>query len=114
MVLHENSKIVKIITEMMAFLLDRECKEFTTNVKVNAEETVVVFTMPASSKKACEYLEKNIEPSRLVEAEEYGWELFGLCDDSNELEQVALLIDDISVKKVNWDNYEVTFIRKHR
>jgi hypothetical protein len=114
MVLHENNKIVRIINEVMIFLLERNCKTFTTNVKIDKQQTNVTFVLPASSQAVCELLEEKIEPSRLVEAEEYGWELFGLDDTSYELEQVALLIDDIKTIKTDDNHYEVTFIRKHQ
>ncbi len=112
MIVRNAKKVSKIIDELFLYLLKHGYKNI--NLNVNTENDIRIdITVQDLEERIIEKLEERLKDKREVEVEEYGWELMGESDCSNELELIGLLIDSFSYKNEG-NSYTLTFIRKNK
>lgn len=112
MVAKEAKKISKIIDELLLYFLKKGFMELDMKLKRSKEEIAIIFKIHDLDECIINKMQDRIGRKRELEVEEYGWELMGESDCSNELELIGLLIDSFSYIK-NDNLYELTFIRKY-
>ena len=95
MVMHEKGKNIKIIDEFLMYLIDKGYTKINIdfNYELNPTQFVIKVYEPKEDLLSC--LQDEIYVDRDEELEEYGWELMGVCDFSNELSQLGMLVDKV-------------------
>jgi hypothetical protein len=97
MALHEMIKNVKIIDEILVYLVDQGYKKVNINFELNKKDTKILVTINNPKPELIQALQQDICAERGEELEEYGWELMGEDHHSCELQQVGMLIDRVEV-----------------
>lgn len=113
MSLHEKKKICKLIDELSLFLLRDDKKNMNISLSYKDEETKIEIIVDKLSEKVKKYMLESINLKREFEVEEYGWELMGESDKSNDLEMVGLLIDYLEIIDMG-EQDKLIFVRTKR
>lgn len=113
MIIKEGKKISKIVDELFLYFIKHGHSNVNFNVNIDEVNVVIDITLDNVDAKVIDKLNERISQDRELEIEEYGWELMGESDCSNELELIGLLVNSFTHTVV--DNKDVlTFIRKRR
>ncbi len=113
MALHEIVKNVKIIDEMMIYLIDKGNNEIDMSFSIEEDQTVIIFTIVDPTPEILDCLNTDIYAERDLELEEYAWELMGEDDYSCELQQLGMMID--SMELVEFENrLRIILTRKNK
>ncbi len=113
MIVKECKKISKIVDELFLYFLKHGYSSINVDVNVSDLEIVICIKTDLVEEVLLEKLTERINRKRELEVEEYGWELMGESDCSNELEMIGLLIDTFTYINEN-NKSELTFIRKRK
>ncbi len=111
---HEVKKITKIIDEIMTYcLFNYEAMLADLSVKRDEDAWTLGFTFSgvAVSPEQLSELKKKLKNKRNHELEDYYWQLTGEIEDSNELELVAMMSDEVTITYEN-SKLAVHLIRK--
>lgn len=103
--MQRNQKICKLIEEFSLFILENHSNNLNIDVKEIENKTVVKFTTDLMNNELLDFIKTNIKPERLLEVEEYGWELMGEGSSDDDLPLVGNLIDNIEIE--NNDNQTI-------
>jgi len=90
-------KNVKIIDEILVYLVDKGYKKVNINFEMNKKDTKILIKINNPKEGLIQSLKQDICAERGEELEEYGWELMGEDHHSCELQQVGMLIDRVEV-----------------
>lgn len=111
--IHEQKKTCKIIDEFVLYLMRKGQKKVNVDINLdNENETIIKVKTNNLKPEVIDKLMKYINQERELEIEEYGWELMGESDVSNELELVGLLIDRLDIE-FEGENCILILRRKH-
>lgn len=97
---HEVKKITKIIDEIMTYCLfnyDAMLADLSVNRNSDAWRLEFIFTGIELSPDELSALQKKLKNRRNHELEDYYWQLTGEIEDSNELELVAMMSDEVAI-----------------
>ncbi len=97
----EIKKACKIMEEFMLYLLKSGFLKVDSNISIEREQTTFTFETKKCKDKFCTQVEEFLNVGREFEVEEYGWELMGESDATNELELLGLLVDTVDIKHEN-------------
>lgn len=99
--MQRNQKICKMIEEFSLFILENHSNNINIDIKEIENKTVVRFTTDLMNNNLIDFVKTNIKPERLVEVEEYGWELMGEGSSDDDLPLVGNLIDKMEIENVD-------------
>ncbi|MFI3329254.1 MAG: hypothetical protein R3Y05_02065, partial [bacterium] len=111
MKIKEAKKISKIVDELFLYFVKHGHANINLDIKITDEQIKIEITLENLDNTLLNKIKERLQEDREIEVEEYGWELMGESDCSNELELIGLLIDTVEHKVEN--NLDIlTFIRK--
>ncbi len=113
MKIKEAKKISKIVDELFLYFIKHGHPHINIDVKVATKSVVINMTIEDVEESILEKLNERINKKRELEVEEYGWELMGESDCSNELELIGLIIDDFKYTQEN-NLFILTFTRTRK
>ena len=111
MALHEMIKNVKIIDEILVYLVDKGYKKVNINFELNKHETKILVTINNPKENLVSFLKQDISAERGEELEEYGWELMGEDHHSFALQQLGMLIDKVTINEKE-NQVQLLLVRK--
>ncbi len=113
MIIKEGKKISKIVDELFLYFIRHGYTNINFNVAIDDINVVIDITVENLEESLLEKIKERLSQCRELEVEEYGWELMGESDCSNELEMIGLLVDVFEHKK-DGNKDIITCIRKRR
>ncbi len=113
MKIKESKKISKIVDELFLYFVKHGHADINLDIKITEEEIRIKITLENLDKILLSKIEERLKEKREIEVEEYGWELMGESDCSNELELIGLLTDSFSHEEENKKDV-LTFIRRRK
>lgn len=111
MALHEIVKVVKVIDEIMIYLVNKGYEKVSVDYDKSSVDTKITFVVSDPKRVLFTCVTNEIYCERDYELEEYGWELMGEDDTCCELQQVGMLMDQFEVLE-DGDNIKLIFTRK--
>lgn len=109
--MQENQKISRIINEFSLFILENHSDNFNFSINLIDSTFVLKFTTDRIEGELREKLETELIPEHDFDLEEYGWEICGDGDGTDDLALIGALID--SVEYVDTDK-ETSVIMKRK
>ncbi len=97
---HHDKKIGKIIDELTTYLLRKNVKNISIEIKCFEHKDKIVFTFCDATDELLNILKETLTQERDEQLEEYGWELLGENDCSGELNLIGMLIDRCEFKSI--------------
>ncbi len=94
-------KVSKIIEELTTFFLKKGYNNFDISVGREKKECSIEFILPTCKDCDIDYICEQINLEQLDCIEEYGWQLIGESECSNELELIGMLVDKVCVEKTD-------------
>lgn len=99
MKINEYKKVAKLCDELLTYLLARLYIQVNVDVKMTATEAIVTLKVKELSDADAETIISAMKCTRNPSIEEYGWELLGGSESSNELELVGMCFNDCQYVK---------------
>lgn len=99
--LHELKKGCKIVDEIALFLMRNGHLDLNIAIKQEDKSFFIEIITSSCSEELCNQMDAQINMCRELEIEEYGWELMGESDATNELELIGLLVDKLTIEHKN-------------
>ncbi len=92
-------KVSKIIEELTTFFLKKGYNDFNIAVAKERKQCEIKFILPSCKEADIAYICDQINLEQLDCIEEYGWQLIGESECSNELELIGMLVDKVYIDK---------------
>ena len=93
MLVEENQKICKIVSEFSIFLLDNDVDCLDIKIKKFDNKISLIFECENVSDGILEEVDRSFKVKRQEAIEYYGWELLGCNDTEEDLELASTLIN---------------------
>ena len=93
MLVEENQKICKIVSEFSIFLLDNDIDCLNIKIKKDDCKISLVFECENVSDDILNEIDRSFKVKRQEAIEYYGWELLGCNDTEEDLELASALIN---------------------
>ena len=109
--MQENQKISKIINEFSLFILENHSDNFKFSLNLIDNEFVLTFVTDKIEGKLRDKLENELIPEHDYDLEEYGWEICGDGNGTDDLVLIGSLIDSVEYEDTDT---ETTVIMKRK
>lgn len=93
MLIEENQKICKIVSEFSIFLLDNDIDCLDIKIKKDINKISLVFECEKIEGEILEEIARSFKVERQEAVEIYGWELLGCNDTEEDLELASTLVN---------------------
>ena len=93
MLIVENQKICKIVSEFSIFLLDNDINCLNINIHKTSKKVSLVFECDLVMGEILDEIDRSFKVKRQESLEIYGWELLGCNDTEEDLELASALVN---------------------
>ncbi len=93
MLVEENQKICKIVSEFSIFLLDNDINCLNINIHKTSKKVSLVFECDLVMGEILDEIDRSFKVKRQESLEIYGWELLGCNDTEEDLELASALVN---------------------
>ncbi len=110
---HLRQRNIKILNELMNYLLKIECHNIDIHFEENKENTQInikCINKNIDENIICE-LNRFLTVPRRTDMEEYYWGLNGYDDSDNELFLVGMMTDDVNISYTDNSKLEIKLLR---
>lgn len=107
---NEYKKVAKLCDELLTYLLTKLYTHVNLDLQMEYHRATITLTVADLSQKDMQHIFEALSCKRNPSMEEYGWELLGGSESSNELELVGMCFNEFDYQ--NKDNLTIiTLVR---